>query len=76
MTQPSSSCNPIIVWEFYAIYTSSVYLVTPTKGRAVDQSQLTHTLVRRVKVYILVEAVKRVPFGTEYVCMATTFEFD
>lgn len=52
------------------------YLVTPFKGRGVDQPQLTHTLVRGAKVDIYKEMIRQVLFGPEYVGTTTIIEFD
>lgn len=51
-------------------------MVTTAKGRVVDHPQLTHTLVREVRVDISVEVVRQVLLGSEYMRPTTLPEFD
>lgn len=50
MTRPQGSYNSAQVLEFYASYTSTIYLITPLEGRGVEHPQLAYILVKRVRV--------------------------
>lgn len=58
MSQLFGCYSPMIVWEFYDSYALFTYLVTLAESRIVDQPQLTHTLVRGVRVDISEKAVR------------------
>lgn len=53
-----------------------IYLVSPVKGRGVNLSLLTHTLVRGLTVDVSKETVHYFLFRVEFIRPTMTVEFD
>lgn len=70
------SYYPEIVQEFYALYVTLVYLVTPVEGRGVNKPSLARTLVRGVRVDVSEEMIRQFLFGLIFVGSTTTTNFD
>lgn len=53
-----------------------IYLITPHEGRYIEHPQSNHTLFRGVRVDISATSIHHVLFGSYYVALTLTTEFD